>query len=120
MNASANGSERATGGVNGDASVSVSASAEWTLTGSANEIESGSGSEGNENGRNVYGGGGDTRRARVRIHVLFAARSDRNRGRASDDYRDGNLGVSSCRLRHARPSFPSEKGEINWARRVGS
>jgi len=110
--------------VNGNASVSVSASVpEWTVIGSVNENENGSGSgsesEGNKNGRNVYGGG--STRARVRIHVLFARYcSDRNRGRASDGYRDGNLGVAACRLRHVRPSFLSENGEINWVRCLGS
>lgn len=100
--------------------MSVSASVpEWTVIGSVNENENGSESEGNKNGRNVYGGG--STRARVRIHVLFARYcSDRNRGRASDGYRDGNLGVAACRLRHACPSFPSETGEINWVKCVGS
>src|SRR6266852_8920264 len=129
MNAS--GSESASGGVDGNAS--ASASAGWTVSGSANENgngnenengnENGNGngseSEGIENGRSVYGSGGT--RARVRIHDLFARhRSDRSRGRESDSYRDGNLGVAACRLRHARPSFPSENGEIIWARCVGS
>lgn len=114
MNANPNGSESATCGVDGNASVSVSAA--WTAIGSANEIEIESGSEGNENGRNVYGG--YTRRARVRIRVLSAARyrSDRNRGRASDGHH-GSLGVAAC---HAHPYFPSENGEIKWARGVGS
>ena len=87
--------------MNGNATVS----AEWMLTESADK----SGSEGNENERNIYGGGGDTCRARVRIYVLFVARYriDRNCGRASDDYHDSSLGVSSCQLRHVCPSFPS-------------
>lgn len=110
MNVSGSGSESATGGVNGKASVSVSA--EWTVIGSANGNKNGSESEVNENGRSVYGSGGT--RARVRIHVLFDRyRSDRNRGRASDGQRDDNLGVAACRLRHACPSFPSENDEIN-------
>jgi hypothetical protein len=122
MNAS--GSKSATGGVNANANASMSASIpEWTVIGSAsaneNENENGSESEGNKNGRSVYGCG--STRARVRIHVLFARyRGYRNRGRASDGYHDGNLGVAACRLRHAHPPFPSENEEIIWARFVGS
>jgi hypothetical protein len=117
----ASASERATGGVNANANASIP---EWTVIASAsaneNENENGSESEseGNKNERSVYGGG--SIRARVRIHVLFARyRSYRNRGRASDGYHDGNLGVAACRLRHAHPPFPSEN-EIIWARFVGS
>jgi hypothetical protein len=116
MNAS--GRKSAAGEVNENASVSIP---EWTVIGSANE--NGSESEGNENGRSVYGGGGTHAHARDRVRILVLSsryRSDGNRGRASDGYRDGNLGVSACRLRHARPSFPSENGEIDWAIRVGS
>lgn len=104
-----------------NASVSVSGT-EWTVIGSESAIaianENESEREGKKNGRSVYGGGGT--RARVRIHVPFARyRSDRNRGRASEGYRDGNFGVAACRLRHARPFFPSENSEIDRARCVG-
>jgi hypothetical protein len=117
MNASK--SESASG-VNGNGNGNGNASAntpEWTVIGSANDNDNDNGSEGNKNGRSVYGGG--RTRAHVRIHDLFARyRSDRNHGRPSDGYRGGNLGVAACRLRHARPSFPSENGEINRARCV--
>lgn len=126
MNAS--GSESATGGVDGNASVSVSGLEAMMIgtesesgIGTANENESGNvtESEGKENGKSVYGGDSTRARARahVRIHVLFVRYySDRNRGRASDGYRDGNQRVA---LRHARPSFPSENWKIIWVRCVG-
>lgn len=118
------GSENVTGGVDGNASVSVSGperimigTATESAIGTANENGNGTESEGNKNGKSVYGGDGTRARARVRIHVLFARYcSDRNREKASDGYRDGNQEVA---FRHARPSFPSENWKIIWARRVG-